>query len=140
MLTITGTGFDASNNKVTVGGADCSVTASSSTSIECTLSAGPNGDHAVIVHASKGQTSGSTTFTFTSGLSSISPTSGSRKGGLLLTIAGFGFSPDATVTVGGEACTVESQSLTGIVCLVPAITTTPTAVSVFLPPEPIDFF
>ena len=80
-VTISGTGFDLSNNEVTVGGADCAVTLHSSTSLECTMSVGPNGPQSVSVHVpSKGLASGSLTFTFTSTVSSISPTSGSLEG------------------------------------------------------------
>ena len=80
-ITISGTGFDLSNNEVTVGGADCAVTLHSSTSLECTMSVGPNGPQSVSVRVpSKGLASGSLTFTFTSTVSSISPTSGSLEG------------------------------------------------------------
>lgn len=80
-VTISGTGFDLSNNEVTVGGADCAVTLHSSASLECTMSVGPNGPQSVSVRVpSKGLASGSLTFTFSSAVSSISPTSGSLEG------------------------------------------------------------
>lgn len=46
--------------------------------------------------------------TFTKQLTSISPTSGARRGGVLLTITGTGFTSQSTVTVGGKACPVQT--------------------------------
>ena len=129
-VTITGTNFDMAGNSVTIGGTDCSVTSSTTTSIVCTLFAGPGGERDVKVHVpSKGWASGSVTFTFTTAVSSISPTSGSLLGGLLLVITGHGFSSDATVTIDGKTCAIESQSLTQIVCLVPPLETAVVSVS-----------
>ncbi|XP_076438726.1 fibrocystin-L-like isoform X2 [Babylonia areolata] len=120
-VTVTGTGFDGANEEVTIGGTACTLTSSTSTSLQCTLSVGPNGPQAVSVRVpSKGLASGSVTFTFTSTLSSISPIFGSIQGGLPITLIGQGFASGATVTVGGASCDVTSASVLEMVCVVPA--------------------
>ncbi|KAK7468036.1 hypothetical protein BaRGS_00036740, partial [Batillaria attramentaria] len=120
-VTITGTGFAGSGDVVTVGGATCSGASGSSTSLTCTLSVGPNGAQSVRVNVpGKGLASGSVTFTYTSTVSSISPTSGSLEGGFPLTVSGQGFTSSAVVTVGGATCDVTSSSVTELVCTVPA--------------------
>jgi len=81
-----GTGFDgsAANNNVTIGGVTCNVTAATSTQITCTLGNGPTGVRNVVVNVlGQGQASGTVTFTYTSDITSISPTSGSIGGKLV---------------------------------------------------------
>jgi len=82
-ITITGTGFSSitSDNTVTMGGVDCSVTAVTTTSITCDVGNGPIGTYPVIVNVDgKGLSTGSETFTYTADISSVSPSSGSLGG------------------------------------------------------------
>ena len=53
-------------------------------------------------------------------LSSISPTEGSTHGGPQVTITGHGFTANSTVTVGGNACAVTSESATTVECVTAA--------------------
>ena len=84
-ISISGTGFSSTlDNRVTIGGVDCSVTAATTTSITCDVGNGPVGEHKVVVNIdSKGVAShsgGDVTFSYTADISSISPTTGSLGG------------------------------------------------------------
>lgn len=81
VLTVTGTGFADTDNEVTIGDVQCSVTSQTATAVVCTLPAGPGGPWPVKVYVpGKGSASGSANFTFQSIMSSISPASGSTAG------------------------------------------------------------
>jgi hypothetical protein len=81
-LTITGTGFSTtpSSNAVIIGTSGvCTVTAASSTSLTCTISAAPEGTYPIQVNvAGKGLATGTSSFTVTVTLqvTSIFPTQG----------------------------------------------------------------
>ena len=82
-ITITGTGFNTdTSNTVTVGEVACTYTApATATDIVCDVGNGPFGARAVVVDvAGKGLASGSVQFSYTSGITGISPTSGSMGG------------------------------------------------------------
>ncbi|XP_048777455.2 fibrocystin-L-like isoform X3 [Ostrea edulis] len=122
-LTISGSGFGSGSVKVSVGDTDCSVTSSSATEIRCTLGVSSAGSKAVVVDVvGKGVSSNSNQFTYSLALGSISPSSGSLGGGQTVTITGHGFSPKSTVTICGQACSLDSsasQSDTQFVCSTP---------------------
>ncbi|XP_060603397.1 fibrocystin-L-like isoform X3 [Ruditapes philippinarum] len=122
---ITGTGFSTviSNNQVIIGGVECTVTGSLATIITCDVGNGPVGPHSVVVTVDgKGNPEGSVQFTYTAGISSLAPTSGSLGGGGKLTISGFGFKNGANVTINSKNCLVVSIQADAIVCLVPQST------------------
>ncbi|GFN92114.1 fibrocystin-l, partial [Plakobranchus ocellatus] len=134
-VVISGTGFSSTNsdNTVVIGTTDCTVTAATATDITCTLNNGPTGAANVRVNVEgKGQASGSVTFTYVTGVSGVTSTPGSVEGGSNITLTGFGFTPDATVTVGGNPCSITSNSESEIVCVTPraASHTTTTTVDV----------
>uniref|UniRef100_A0A672GWY5 Polycystic kidney and hepatic disease 1 (autosomal recessive)-like 1 n=1 Tax=Salarias fasciatus TaxID=181472 RepID=A0A672GWY5_SALFA len=61
-------------------------------------------------------------FTYQLIVSSFAPLSGSIAGGTLLTVKGFGFSRNTTVTVGSRDCAVVHASDTELKCRTPAVT------------------
>ncbi|XP_053388768.1 fibrocystin-L-like [Mercenaria mercenaria] len=82
-VVISGTGFSGSvsGNIVTIGGVECTVTAARDNSITCDVGNGPLGSYPVLVNVDgKGQSTGNVQFTYTSNITSISPTSGSLGG------------------------------------------------------------
>ena len=85
-IQISGSGFDAdpANNTVMIGGVSCTVTASTSSTIDCTIGVGPLGAHKVMVTvAGKGyaeHSSGNVTFSYDADVTSIDPSSGSQGG------------------------------------------------------------
>ncbi|XP_033757813.1 fibrocystin-L-like [Pecten maximus] len=135
VATITGTGFSGTpaDNSVMIGGVACVATASTSTSITCTIGSGPEGVHKVNVNvAGSGlaqHSSGDVQYIYTTGINSFSPSSSSLGGGVNLTVDGYGFRNDATVTVDGQDCPVISSSPDQLVCVIPP-KTSPGAVSV----------
>ncbi|ESO84871.1 hypothetical protein LOTGIDRAFT_131466, partial [Lottia gigantea] len=129
-VTITGTGFngDQSKNSVSFNGVECTVTASSLTSITCTLGNVAAGPHSVIVmNSDTGLSDDDTTFTYQMIASSLSHISGSVAGGQTLTITGSGFvTASMVVTICGEACALDleaSQTSSSYVCITPPSTT-----------------
>jgi hypothetical protein len=120
-LVLTGSNFGASGATVTVGGTACPVTAQSHTSVTCTQPAGV-GTSLPVVLTVGGQASNSLSFSYNAPtLSSLTPTSGSTAGGALLTVNGTNFGASgATITVGGTACPVTTQSHTAASCTLPA--------------------
>uniref|UniRef100_A0A3Q3JRM8 Polycystic kidney and hepatic disease 1 (autosomal recessive)-like 1 n=1 Tax=Monopterus albus TaxID=43700 RepID=A0A3Q3JRM8_MONAL len=60
-------------------------------------------------------------FTYQLIVSSFSPLSGGVAGGTLLTVTGFGFSQNTTVTVGSEECAVVHANDTELKCRTPAV-------------------
>ncbi|WAR05573.1 PKHL1-like protein, partial [Mya arenaria] len=121
-VTISGTGFSSnqSDNSVTIGGVACSVTAATSTSITCSVGNGPVGTYPVVVNiAGKGYASGSIEFTYTADVTGISPASSSLGGGVVLTVTGYGFKSDATITINSNDCGVLSVTTDTVTCTVP---------------------
>ncbi|GFN92108.1 fibrocystin-l, partial [Plakobranchus ocellatus] len=134
-VVISGTGFSSTNsdNTVVIGMKECRVMAATATDITCILGNGPTGAANVMVNVKgKGQASGYVTFTYVTGVSRLIETSGSVEGGSNITVSGFGFTPDVTVTVGGNPCSITSNSESTIVCVTPraASYTTTTLVNV----------
>ena len=82
-VTITGTGFSSTDaeNTVVIGSTACTVTASTATSVTCTLNNGPTGPANVRVTVKdKGDASGSVTFTYVTGVSGVTASPGSVEG------------------------------------------------------------
>ncbi|KAM8882915.1 PKHD1 like 1, tandem duplicate 1 [Synchiropus picturatus] len=123
LLTVTGTGFSNESAIIMVGESECVVEDIQDGVQICRLGRSSAGTHKVSVNfPSLGNTryTGSESFTYQLIVSSISPTSGSLAGGTLLTVEGFGFSENSTVTVGTEECVmVDSNDLT-LKCRTPA--------------------
>ncbi|XP_052804443.1 fibrocystin-L-like isoform X2 [Mya arenaria] len=123
-LTITGTKFSTTNseNTVTIGGVDCSVTAATATSITCDLGNGPLETFTVDVNvAGLGKaTNTAPGFQYSASIATIDPTTSSLAGNVQLTVSGVGFSSASTVTVDGVNCPVTSIDVpTTIYCTVP---------------------
>ncbi|GFS10808.1 polycystic kidney and hepatic disease-like 1 [Elysia marginata] len=119
-VVITGTGFSSTDadNTVVIGTTACTVTGSTSTSVTCTLNNGPTGPAGVKVTVKdKGLASGAVTFTYVTGVSGLTASPGSVEGGSNITLTGFGFTSDATVSVGGNPCTILSHSESEITCV-----------------------
>lgn len=124
-ITITGTDF-VEGALVTVGGSACtSVVVVSSTSITCTTPAGTAGAVDVVVTNTDAGTDtevGGFTYAISSpSITDVAPGSGATYGGTAITITGTDFYPNASVTVGGAACTsIVVVSPTSITCTTPA--------------------
>lgn len=92
----------------------CVPTTITDTSINCTFTAIPAGTYDVTVHVKDlgyAIFSGNNSVTVTPEITSVFPAEGSIHGGALLTITGSGFSPgEITVTLDGQACTVDEDS------------------------------
>ncbi|XP_033758550.1 fibrocystin-L-like [Pecten maximus] len=123
VLTLKGTGF-TSTPTVLTGDVLCSITSYTSTQIQCSVGDGPSGPADVSTHIEGtgiATMDTSDQFTITASLQSFSPTSGSLGGGTHLTITGFGFAADATVTVGANTCEVSGTiKPREIVCISPS--------------------
>ncbi|XP_054620387.1 fibrocystin-L-like isoform X2 [Dunckerocampus dactyliophorus] len=125
LLTVTGSGFSDKNASIMVGGAECVVEEVSADSQVCRLGSASAGTVPVWINfplMGCPRFAGGSVLNFTYELivSSFSPASGSVAGGTLLTVTGFGFSRDASVTVGGLACKVVQASHTELKCRTPA--------------------
>ncbi|XP_025757857.1 PKHD1 like 1, tandem duplicate 1 isoform X2 [Oreochromis niloticus] len=124
LLTVTGTGFSSENASIMVGKARCHVEATTATTQVCRLGSTSAGTYPVSVSfPSLGDSrfsDGNFLFTYQLIVSSFSPLSGSVAGGTLLTVRGFGFSQNATVTVGSAECTVIDSTDTELKCRTPA--------------------
>jgi hypothetical protein len=124
VITITGGNF--SSPTVTVGGAACAVSASSSTSITCTTPPGGTGAANVVITNTSGNSysntvTGGFTYDGTPTVTGISPPNGSANGGTAVTITGTGFVNGATATLGGVGCTsLTVVSSTQITCTSPS--------------------
>ncbi|KAG7219452.1 hypothetical protein INR49_009286 [Caranx melampygus] len=124
LLTITGTGFSSENASIMVGGARCRVEQVTESSQVCRLGSSSAGTVPVWVSfpslgRSRYADGRAPLFTYQLIVSSFSPPAGSVAGGTLLTLSGFGFSPNATVSVGGAQCTVVWASDTELSCRTP---------------------
>ncbi|XP_062266639.1 PKHD1 like 1, tandem duplicate 1 [Platichthys flesus] len=125
LLTVTGTGFANENASIMVGQVRCHVEQTTSTSQVCRLGRASAGTYPVsVTFPSLGNTryaSGNTSyFTYQLIVSSFSPLSGSLGGGTLLTVKGFGFSPNTSVTLGSVECLLVYTSDTELRCRTPA--------------------
>ncbi|XP_061682368.1 PKHD1 like 1, tandem duplicate 1 [Syngnathoides biaculeatus] len=125
LLTISGTGFSNENASVVVGEAQCVVQQVSAERLVCQLGSAGAGTYPVWINflsLGRPRFGGGSVLNFTYLLivSSFNPTSGSAAGGTLLTVEGFGFSWDASVTVGGAECEVVHASPTELKCRTPA--------------------
>ncbi|XP_052060298.1 fibrocystin-L-like isoform X3 [Mytilus californianus] len=122
-LTIDGSGFSLTqtDNTVTIGGVECTVTAAASTYLKCNVGNGPMGQFPILVKvAGKGQASGSIQFTYTAEITGISgQTSGSLAGGTVVTITGSGFAPDVDIQFDGVSAVVQTSEPGQVVCLTP---------------------
>ncbi|KAG7233114.1 hypothetical protein INR49_007467 [Caranx melampygus] len=124
LLTITGTRFSSENASIMVGGARCRVEQVTESSQVCRLGSSSAGTVPVWVSfpslgRSRYADGRAPLFTYQLIVSSFSPPAGSVAGGTLLTLSGFGFSPNATVSVGGAQCTVVWASDTELSCRTP---------------------
>jgi hypothetical protein len=144
-LTITGTNFltalDGSGlraggsnipiwalNKVYLNDSLCNVTAASSTSIVCIVADAAYGSYELKVEVGLGRgfaraVGGPFSVSYAMVVSSISPSSGSKAGGTLLTLSGTGFRAYASgnvVLVGGQMCSVISSTFSQLSCRTPA--------------------
>ncbi|XP_076610974.1 PKHD1 like 1, tandem duplicate 1 [Chaetodon auriga] len=125
LLTVTGTGFSSENASILVGKARCHVEQVNATSQVCRLSSASAGVYPVRVNFpslgnSRYLDDDMLHFSYQLIVSSFSPLSGSVAGGTLLTVRGFSFSQNTTVTVGGEECAVVHASDTELKCRTPA--------------------
>lgn len=122
-ITIDGANF-VSGATVTVGGNACNVSATTSTSITCTTSAGSAGTVSIVVTNPDAQSAtGTNLFSYVPAptVASISPTSGPATGGTSVTITGTGFLAGAMVAIGGVSCTsVTVNSSTSVSCTTPS--------------------
>uniref|UniRef100_A0A8D0AIF4 PKHD1 like 1 n=1 Tax=Sander lucioperca TaxID=283035 RepID=A0A8D0AIF4_SANLU len=118
LLTVTGTGFGSENASIIVGKTQCLVE-----QITGIASAGSYPVFIGFPSLGDSRSTGGNIFHFTYQLivSSFSPLSGSVAGGTLLTVRGFGFSQNSTVTVGSDECTVVHASDTELKCRTPAV-------------------
>jgi hypothetical protein len=114
-ITINGTGFGPSG-RVTVGGVPCPASAWSDTIVVCTVPAGQGRLQSVVV-----DTSNQMGFTYDApAVGNVTPVSGPWNGGIAITLRGVNFGTSASVTIGGQPCTVVGQSQAIIQCMLPA--------------------
>ena len=123
-LTITGTLFGTVTSDVTVkiGGEACSVSSVTATSISCSITSAPVGEHNVDVMVSNvGRATPTVKVNSPDTLTSVTPSSGSTQGKTLITIQGNGFVFNkTTVQIDGNECDIISTTLTVIKCSTPA--------------------
>eukprot|EP00090_Calanus_glacialis_P017096 TRINITY_DN2671_c0_g1_i4.p1 TRINITY_DN2671_c0_g1~~TRINITY_DN2671_c0_g1_i4.p1 ORF type:complete len:4502 (+),score=1148.36 TRINITY_DN2671_c0_g1_i4:1085-13507(+) len=119
-LSFTGTNFGSSPT-VIVGTTECTVTASSESTVSCDLIGLPGGEYDVTVYNADLGLSNEETFTSTLDIVSVTPSSGSFGGGSLLAITGTGFDSDdgVAVTVCDNVCETVSVTTSQIECLTP---------------------
>ncbi|GHU07981.1 hypothetical protein FACS189431_3410 [Alphaproteobacteria bacterium] len=125
-VTLTGADFDTitNSNVVTIGGANCAITAISATTITCTTPAGAMGAKNVVVTTGGGSDNlpGAYTYSPVPGVTSVNPNSVPLTGGNV-TIYGSNFVSGATtVQVGGQACaSVNVISANQLACTAPSL-------------------
>ncbi|XP_016299954.1 fibrocystin-L-like [Sinocyclocheilus anshuiensis] len=125
VLTITVSGFDGGNVTVKTGDVECSVLQVTNSSITCQVGPVSAGVQPVslsfsVLGNAQYQNDNSFNFTHLLGVTSINPTTGSVAGGTILTVSGYGFSNDTTVTIGTQPCNVIEVELSQLRCIVPA--------------------
>lgn len=124
-ITVTGTGFVAGAT-VTVGSSDCTVSATTATSITCTTTLSlVSGSVAVKVtnpdDLQQGSKSTAFIYLMAPTITSVSPAIGALAGGTTITLTGTNFYPGAQVQLDGVDCTAESvNSDTSMTCVTPA--------------------
>jgi hypothetical protein len=157
-LTLTGQNFAptgsilASNVAVTVNGNSCNVTSATNSTITCNIGSTQAGNYSVVASINGinlfkynknkdllfsflfigvGTVASSPILTSVAVVSSVSPTSGSTYGGVVLTINGNGFASSPSniqVTVGTSTCSIIQTTPGQVQCIVPAQgTNAPTA-------------
>ena len=125
ILTISGSNFISGQTSVSIGGAACSLTNVSSSSITCTVGSSPAGSQSVVVSVSSiGKSNSNIQFQYSLQVNSASPTRGSYGGGQLVTINGDGFNTSSlSVTICNQACqSVSLVSNTQLTCITPSAT------------------
>lgn len=110
-ITITGTLFGTISDsvKVTLGTEVCFVETVTDTTISCTVNGLPAGAQLVkvkIIGAGNALNAGSLSVDSSLSITSISPSTGSIHGGLLVTVVGNGFSEDTTLMIASYDCEV----------------------------------
>ncbi|XP_068094025.1 fibrocystin-L-like [Hyperolius riggenbachi] len=124
VLVINGTGFsDSTNNDttyVTIGNISCAILNITVNEIRCLVQNASAGVYPINVYIAQlgfADSSGvDLTFTYGINISSITPTAGSLRGGVLVTIFGSGFGGDSSIDIGGNSCTIVFANLTMIQC------------------------
>ncbi|XP_033493349.2 PKHD1 like 1, tandem duplicate 1 [Epinephelus lanceolatus] len=134
LLTVSGTGFSSENASIFVGKTPCHVEQITGTTQVCRLGSASAGTYPVFVSFPSLGNAGGNIFHFTYQLivSSFSPLSGSVAGGTVLTVTGFGFSQNTTVTVGSAECTLMYATETELKCRTPAGTAGSQSVTVMV--------
>jgi IPT/TIG domain len=122
-VTITGTNF-VPGATVSIGGAACTVSTVSETSISCTTTAGSSGAQTMVVtnpDTQSGNLLNGFTYMNAPTVTGISPQGGTPSGGTTVTITGTNFASGATVSFNGSACNnVIVTDQTSLTCVTPA--------------------
>jgi hypothetical protein len=124
-ITVNGYNFGTTAGTVTIGFADCPVTAWANTVITCTVAAGMGSLLSVYVSTLPPPQISNTNVTFSYNVPTVTnggvtPTTYSTAGGALLTITGNSFGQAGVTTVGGSTCFTNSWSDTKIICQLPS--------------------
>uniref|UniRef100_A0A4W4EJY7 Polycystic kidney and hepatic disease 1 (autosomal recessive)-like 1 n=1 Tax=Electrophorus electricus TaxID=8005 RepID=A0A4W4EJY7_ELEEL len=124
VLSVSGSGFDV-NSTVLIGNIQCTVLYVNNTWLNCSIGAASAGLYPVSLSfpgLGYAQYQGGKVFNFTyqMGVTSIVPTAGSITGGTIITISGYGFSQDTTVTIGNALCFIIDMNLQQLRCRAPA--------------------
>ncbi|WP_155413334.1 autotransporter outer membrane beta-barrel domain-containing protein, partial [Rhodopseudomonas palustris] len=120
-VTITGTNLSGVTS-VTIGGAAATLGTNTSTSIVVTTPAGTAGARDVVVTTAGGSVTSTGGFTYAGppAISTISPSSGPTGGGSSVTITGSDLAGVISVTIGGAAASLGTNTATSIVITTPA--------------------
>jgi len=124
-VTLTGAGFSASGNTLTIGGSAVTIATQSTTQITFAAPAGQSNGATpqIVVTNSGGGQASSTGLTFVSppAVTSVSPTSGTTAGGTVVTLTGTNFTGATAVTFGVTAAAgFTVNSATSITATAPA--------------------
>ncbi|ABE40229.1 Outer membrane autotransporter barrel [Rhodopseudomonas palustris BisB5] len=120
-VTITGTNLSGVTS-VTVGGTAATLGTNTSTSIVITTPTGTAGARDVVLTTAGGSvtSTGGFTYILSPSISTISPNAGPSAGGTSVTISGTNLSGVTSVTIGGAAATLGTNTSTSIVVTTPA--------------------
>jgi len=120
-VTITGTNLSGVTS-VTVGGTAATLGTNTSTSIVITTPTGTAGARDVVLTTAGGSvtSTGGFTYILSPSISTISPNAGPSAGGTSVTISGTNLSGVTSVTIGGAATTLGTNTSTSIVVTTPA--------------------
>ncbi|XP_021357928.1 fibrocystin-L-like [Mizuhopecten yessoensis] len=124
-IEISGTGFSETpgNNNVTIAGVVCNVTMATNALITCDIDKVPSGEHTVAVDVQGSGLAkygnGNVTISFSMQIDNINPTRSGLGGYVELSITGFGFSENSSVTVGAQTCDKLFVNTTNVICLIP---------------------